>query len=1164
MAVEEQILDEIEVRPPNEPSEPDFLSFRAMAAVVFQSNFTDNAFRLVAWLYLGAYAVHHQESQEIYRTLVAVFYTAPWVLLSLFAGQLADRLSKRNIVVGVKTAEVAILLVGMAGAAIWGSWLMPLILLSLLACRSAIFGPATYGLIPELMPEKRLSWANGWIDGLTFFGAILGTSLGGLAMDVFGQSLLAPLGVLLLLSILGVYLSAGIDKLPAAEPHRHVTLFPIKEARGNIKEIAASQGMTWATIGIVVWWGLAALALQAAMKMAEDTLHLNGFRTSWFFIYIGLGVGLGSYVAGRISGQKIELGLVPLGALLMAISAIAVHQVPGAEPLMAITITAVGFFSGWFIIPLKAYIQHNAHPDTRGGILGTINFFTYIMICISGGAAYYIEAEVFQFTAQQIFLSIGLFTLFVAIIAMIMLPGAGLRLILFLLTHSIYRVKVIGRDNIPDKGGALLVCNHMSYVDGLLVIVSLNRSVRPIMFEEIYFHPLVKPFAKLTRAIPISDRMGPREMIAQLQKASQAIQDGDLVCIFAEGQITRTGQLLPFRKGFERIMKNVEAPIVPMHLDRVRGSLLSFNSNRWLQKMPNRVPQPVTVSFGSQLPGNSDATTVRKAVLLLASDAWEHRKADAPMLHHEAFTTARRHPLAIAMYDHNTPKGITRAKFVGGIVAMARVLRREWEGQKMVGICLPPSIAGAVVNHAALLVGKVPVNLNYTASADVLANVGEQCELQTTITSRAFMEKLPLDLPGRVIYLEDIKPRLSLGLRLWSLFQALCVPLSYLERELGAPAHRSVDDLATVIFSSGSTGIPKGVMLSHWNIYSNIESVGQVFSLGHDDAILGVLPFFHSFGTMATLFLPHVIGIRVSYFPNPLDARAVGDLVFRHRVTFLLGTPTFLSTYTRRIDPREFGSLQIVLTGAEKLRDNVALAFERRFGIRPFEAYGCTECAPGVTVNTHDFRAPGFFQCGTKPGKIGHPLPGVTIRIVDPATNEDLPDGREGLMLVKGPNVMLGYLNRPDLTEEALRDGWYVTGDIAKIDEDGFVEITDRLARFSKIGGEMVPHLKVEEALNQSLGLSETCFAVCGVPDEKKGEKLAVLYTVSSDDARIAFDKVAKMGTIPNLWIPKFSDFHRLDALPYLGTGKMDLRQIKKLAMEFDQPDNQESAIESK
>ena len=288
------------------------------------------------------------------------------------------------------------------------------------------------------------------------------------------------------------------------------------------------------------------------------------------------------------------------------------------------------------------------------------------------------------------------------------------------------------------------------------------------------------------------------------------------------------------------------------------------------------------------------------------------------------------------------------------------------------------------------------------------------------------------------------------------------------------------------------------------------------------------------------------------YHPNPLDARAIGALVAQYAITLLLATPTFLNTYTRRCAPEDFGSLRFVMAGAEKLPERIAQAFEDHFGIRPLEGYGCTECSPVVALNTLDFRAASFRQVGAKRGSIGHPLPGMSVRIVDPATGRPVPVSEPGLLLVRGPNVMQGYLQQPEKTAEVLQDGWYNTGDIATVDEDGFIRITDRLSRFSKVGGEMVPHIKVEEKLQELADASEQVFAVTAIPDEKKGERLVVFHTLADKDLRECLEKLAK-SDLPALWRPRPDQFLSIRALPYLGTGKLDLRRLRELALEMAQ-----------
>jgi acyl-[acyl-carrier-protein]-phospholipid O-acyltransferase/long-chain-fatty-acid--[acyl-carrier-protein] ligase len=547
------------------------------------------------------------------------------------------------------------------------------------------------------------------------------------------------------------------------------------------------------------------------------------------------------------------------------------------------------------------------------------------------------------------------------------------------------------------------------------------------------------------------------------------------------------------------------------------------------------------------MPADVSPFVVRKAVQRLQTEAFRYRRARMRTLHRSLIHTAHRHPFLFAMGDKRRP----RMKWGGALLSaifLARRLRKVWDGQEMVGILLPPSVPGALVNYAAMLAGKIPVNLNYTISDDALASCAAQCGIQTVITTKPLLEKIPLRIPGRTILIEEAAANSRFGEKLAALL-IWFLPGALLERALAKAKPKSLDDTATVIFSSGSTGEPKGVVLSHYNIAANIEQAGQTFMFDTDDRILGILPFFHSFGFTVTLWLPPVYGAGVVYHPSPIDLAAVGELVRDYDVTFLLATPTFLEKYTRRCSPEDFGSLQNVVVGAEKLPERLAQAFEDRFGLRPLEGYGCTECSPVVAVNTRDYRAAGFHQVGAKRGRIGHPLPGVSVKIVDPDTGVELPPDAPGLLLVRGPNVMQGYLGKPEKTAEVLQDGWYVTGDVAAEDEDGFLTITDRLSRFSKIGGEMVPHIKIEESLHEIIGASEQRLVVTGVPDGKKGERLVVLHTLDPDELHAALENLPSAG-LPNLWVPKANQFFRIEELPVLGTGKLDLRRVRQMALE--------------
>jgi len=1123
------------------------LGFWSLIVTQFQGAFSDNALKwLVSFLLLGM-GLEQERRDLLFVLVVPLLFAIPFLLFSMTGGFLADRFSKRSVTAGLKVMEIGVMVVALAGLAATNLWVAAAALF-LLSTQAALFGPSKYGLLPELLPGKRLSWGNGILELGTFLASIAGTMAGGLLASMFrGRQVWSGL-FFIALAGMGLVTSLGISRVPAANPAKTFRVNLVGDLWAQIKEMRKDRVLWLAVLGNIYFWFLASLLLLNIVLYATDILRVDETHTSLLLVALTLGIGVGSFAAGYLSGGKIEYGLIPLGSIGITVACAMLSRAHLGYPAIAVNLAVLGFFAGFFAVPTNALIQHRPAPDRKGGIIAAANLLSFVGIALQP-VAQYSMIRLGHPNPQMVFLIAAAMTLVATVYVLYLLPDSLLRLLLWLLTHSIYRIKIEGRDNIPERGGALFVCNHMSFVDACLLIASTDRSIRFVMFKDIYEHPLIHPFARILRCIPISSQLRPREMIRSLRTATQAIHEGEVVCIFAEGQITRIGHLLPFRRGFERIMKGVDAPIVPVNLDGVWGSIFSFERGRFLWKLPRRIPYRVTVSYGKPMPPTSTAFEVRQEVQDLHADAYRHRKASMRTLHRAFLGTARRHPLRFAMADARV-KRMRFGAMLSSTIFLARRLRKHWEGQRMVGILLPPSTAGAMVNFAALLAGKVPVNLNYTASNEVLESCAKQCELETLVTSKAFLERVPLCVPGRTLLLEEIAANPRVPEKFVAFLLAWLLPVAWLEKALGQRTPAKLDDLATVIFSSGSTGDPKGVMLSHYNIMSNIEQIAQTFMLDRHDRLLGVLPFFHSFGFTMTLSLPAVLGVGVVYHPNPLDLTAISERVRDYHVTFLLTTPTFLQAYMRRCQPEDFGSLQYVLVGAEKLPERVALAFEDQFGIRPLEGYGCTECSPVVSVNTRDFRAPGFRQVGAKRGRIGHPLPGVAVRIADPDTMTPVAPGQPGLLLVRGPNVMQGYLGRPDKTSEVLRDGWYVTGDIAAIDEDGFLTITDRLSRFSKIGGEMVPHVKVEEKLHELADVTEQTFVVTGIPDSKKGERLVVLHTLPEEKLKECVAMLGQSG-LPNLWLPRPNQFFAVESFPYLGTGKLDLRKVRDLAVQL-------------
>ncbi len=499
----------------------------------------------------------------------------------------------------------------------------------------------------------------------------------------------------------------------------------------------------------------------------------------------------------------------------------------------------------------------------------------------------------------------------------------------------------------------------------------------------------------------------------------------------------------------------------------------------------------------------------------------------------------------------STGAKLTGADLLLRSLILRRVLARNVlaADEKHVGLLLPPMAAAVVANAALLLDRRVPVNLNYTMSSEVLNVCIQRAGIRHVLASRKVMERFErLSVDAQLIYLEDLRDQVTRGDKLTAAFQTWLLPAAVLERSLGLD-RIDPDEVMTVIFTSGSTGDPKGVMLTHRNVATNVLAFDQALRFTADDVLLGVLPFFHSFGYTVTIWAALMLDPKVVYHFNPLDYRQIGALCRKHRVTMLVIAPTFLRTYLRRCEPEDFASLDLVVTGAEKLPRELADAFQEKFGVRPVEGYGTTELSPVVAANIPPSRRVDGSADWLKEGTVGRPVAGVAVKVVDLATGQDLGANKSGMLLVKGPNVMKGYLGQPEKTAEVIRDGWYVTGDIAEIDQQGFIRITGRESRFSKIGGEMVPHIRIEEALGKILQLNEekVSLAVTSVPDPRKGERLVVLHTGLPKPPDQICRELAATG-LPPLWVPSPDSFRQVDEIPLLGTGKLDLRRLKALA----------------
>jgi len=719
------------------------------------------------------------------------------------------------------------------------------------------------------------------------------------------------------------------------------------------------------------------------------------------------------------------------------------------------------------------------------------------------------------------------------------------RLGLWLLAHTFYRVEVRGRENLPKRGPALLVCNHISFIDPFLLGAGVRRPICFLMPRRFYQAPAIHWLAKRMGAIPVSATDPPLEMVRADQAAQDRLRAGELVCLFAECALMRAGDLPRFAPTLEALTRGLSVPVVPVHIDREWGNIFGFKQGRFYFKWPRRIPCRVTVNFSAALPANSSAFQIRQVLALRAAETAGRRDAVQQPLPATFLDTARRNWRRFAMAD-SAGRELTFGKALIGALLFRRFVVERCPGEKMVGVLLPPSAPTAVVNLGITLAGRVAVNLNYTAPLQAVDSAIERCGIKTIFTSEKLLERFGIPKRPGMILLEDAAQTFSkIDKLLWAAIARL-TPTALLRRRL-IPRDVTLDSLATVVFSSGSTGTPKGVMLTHRNIISNVEGMLQTINVDRNDCLLGVLPFFHSFGFTVGLWLPAVARFGVVFHTNPLEARTIGELCRKYRVTLIIGTPTFVWEYVRRCEREDLASVRVAIVGAEKMRLELADAFWEKFHLDLVQGYGCTETSPVVSVETAGRRMQSQMGCVER-GSVGRPMPGTAVRVVNPETFETLGPGQEGMLLVKGPGVMAGYLDEPEKTRQAIwEDGWYITGDVAQLDEDGFIAITDRLSRFSKVAGEMVSHVHLEEALQQALGCLEQRLVVTSVSDDQKGERFVVLHL----DLGLAVDELLKRvrdSGLPPLWLPRREHFYQVESLPLMGSGKLDLKLVKQTA----------------
>ena len=1171
--------------------------FIAILITQFMVALNDNLFR---WLIIpiGKYAIGWSDNPDKVRTIGALVFLLPFLLLTSYAGFFCDRYDRRKVIIACKIAEVIIIMAGIFGILAQSVPFM-LVILCLLGAQSAFFSPAKYSALPTIVPLSRISEANGYYSLTTLIACVGGQLLGGV---LFVMTTLMPDGkpeigqgglyhwywwatALMAVAIIGLVSSFFIPKMKPCDTQARFPLNPFFQIFADLRFLVRQRFLFWVAMGSSFFWGLGALAQLNIDKFGDEILRVRQDHIGLLLVALSLGLGLGAMLAGKWSRGRIELGMVPIGAFFITVFAV----VLGFTPCMATTengyaslgslpfvygivgLILMGTSSGMFDIPLLGTLQTKSPETHRGRILAAYNFFSFgAMALFSVLQGILADKNSFNLSAKSIWIVCALLTVPVFFFTTRAFIVQTLDFVVHAILRVIYNPRIIDRDNIPETGGALLVSNHVSYIDALLIYTSQKRPVRFVANEDDLPGAIAHWICRKTGAILLrpGDR---RSVVKAIRTAREALNNGEVVCIFAEGTLTRTCQMAPFKEGFLSMLKGVphhapqegdttpSVPIVPVFIGGMWGSYFTELRYRGTKRKISRLTQRPTVAFGKRMFDVRQKYWVERAVEELGVDAMN--PARFPKDRHF------RLPAIDMLYNNRRFGKLTRFADStgtemtgrGGILRMLifrRLLRRLiGKDEKNVGLLLPSSIPGMLANAALTLDRRVPINLNFTTGSDTLNYCCDLTDIRHIVTSRKFLQKVPnLNLQTPCIILEDAAKTITVADKIIGLLQSL-LPTCCLVRLLGLHKVKP-DDTMTIVFTSGSTGRPKGVVLSHMNVAWNVSQFVRQFNPQDDYWLMGALPLFHSFGFSTTIWCPLVSPLRIVYHYSPLDPRVIGQMCRKYLVRIFVGTPTFFRLYLRKCQSEDFNRIYINMAGAEKLPADLAEAWKNKFGQELVEGFGATELSPVLTGDIPEILWLDPWHKYSKVGSIGVPMGGLTVRITDPETGEELGPNTPGMLEVKGPNVMQGYFNAPEQTAKVLRDGWYATGDIAKIDDDRFIFITGRLSRISKIGGEMVPHIRIEEEIERIITAeapqddSDSIapkFSVTAVPDPKKGERIVVLYTELPLSPEEICRRMIDAG-LPQIWVPAAVDFHQVENIPLLGTGKPSLKEISDLA----------------
>jgi acyl-[acyl-carrier-protein]-phospholipid O-acyltransferase/long-chain-fatty-acid--[acyl-carrier-protein] ligase len=1114
----------------------------------------DNLFKVALVTLITYHAFVDPGTTNTMVVIATGVFILPYFPLSATAGQFADKFERKRLISYVKLWEVGVMILAAVGFQLTGTSFVAFqyAVLLLLGVQATFFGPVKYGILPDLLPTSELMGGNALIEAGTFLAILIGTIAGGVLILLPGGVTIVT-AALLAIAVGGWVASLFIPHTGRASPGIRINPNILAETLSVADYVLKRRELRLAIIAISWFWLVGAVFLAQFPIFAKTTLGADNDVQTLFLATFSVGIGAGAVLCGRLLRGEVSARLTPVGAVGMTLFTVdlyfaSFHAAGGRSDALigigqflshaanwriCVDLLGIALSGGLFTVPLYALIQARSEDSHRSRVIATNNIANAIFLV--AGAIVTAIMGMLHMSVPEIFLVVGIANLAAAIVVIRLVPGVLLKVMTAALFRLAYRVEVKGLENFHAAGDrVVIVANHLSFLDGPILAAMLPGRAAFAIAASYARKWWVKPVLRMIDPVPIepANPFSAKTMI-------RAVEAGRPCVIFPEGRLTVTGALMKIYEGPGTIADKAGAALLPVRIDgtqytpfsRLGGKL----RRRWFPKVTITFLEPRRIAVPEELRGRARRRHLGLALYDIMSNLM-FETSDTGKTLYDALLDARDTSGAghIALEDlDRTPLSYGRL-VVGSLLLAKRLAPGTAPGEK-VGLLLPNAVATVATFFALQRVGRVPAMLNFSTGAHGMSAAAALAGIHTVVTSRRFIERGRLDEAitvlgegRRILYLEDIRQTIGTVERLGALVAARFARRSYrrLARRQGT---FSPDGPAVVLFTSGSEGVPKGVILSHRNILANCAQIAARVDFTASDIVLNALPIFHSFGLTGGLVLPLISGVRTFLYPSPLHYRIVPEVCYDTNATILFGTDVFLTGYARAANAYDFYSVRYVFAGAERVRDETRRVWTEKFGLRILEGYGATETAPVLATNT-----PMHFRAGT----VGRLLPGIRARLEPVAGIEE-----GGRLQVAGPNVMLGYVDPKDpVSILPPAEGWYDTGDIVAIDQEGFVRIVGRVKRFAKVAGEMVSLGAIEE--QAAMLWPQFHHTAVALPDPRKGEQV-VLATDHPDATAEALAAHLRDRGVAEVMMPR--RLLRVPAIPLLATGKPDYPAVRKL-----------------